>query len=208
MVLTRNSTPPAPEQAAPQPGSDWDTVRMRLADPDAATRRWAARDAAMMPEASALLAERLRVEGEPSVRKVILTSLTRIGDSTAVASLVQCLRCEDDARLRGDAIEAIKALPGAVSDIVPELLRDEDSDVRIQAISMLEVVQDPQVEAWLLEIIEHDPVLNVCAAALNLLNEIGTGAAFAALTRLQARYPDEPYIRFATDLAFRRISGG
>jgi HEAT repeat protein len=188
--------------------ADWDTVRSRLADPDAATRRWAARDAAMMPEASAALAARLREEGEPSVRKVILTSLTRIGDRNAITSLVQCLRCEDDARLRGDAIEAFKALPGAVSEIVTELLGDADSDVRIQAISMLEVVQDPRVEAWLIEIIEHDPVLNVCAAALNLLTEIGTCAASAALTRLQARYPEEPYIRFATDLAFRRIAGG
>lgn len=118
---------------------------------------------------------------------------------------VMTLRNREDAALRNEAIEAMKQLPDEVAPIMHELLADPVSDVRIFAVNILESLRHPEVEAWLIEVIEKDPHVNVCAAALDLLSEVGTEAALQALPRLKTRFADEPYIHFAADLALKRI---
>src|SRR5665647_3173827 len=175
-----------------------------LEDDNPTTRRWAARDLVNCQDVAATLVDRLKREGNLSVREVILTTLTRLGDSTAVAGLVDCLRSED-AALRNEAIEAMKQLPNEVAPIMQGLLADPDPDVRIFAVNILESLRHPDVESWLIEVIETDPHVNVCGTALDLLSEVGTAWAVAALVRLKTRFADEPYIQFAADLALRRI---
>lgn len=177
-----------------------------LSDPDPIARRWAARDLASHPEASAALVERLKSEGDASVREAILLALVEIGDRTAVAGLVECLRSED-AQLRNEAIEAMKLLPEAVAPIMAGLLTDPDPDVRIFAVNVLESLRHPDVERWLIDVIREDEHINVCAAAVDLLGEVGTEAAIAPLESLKGRFGDEPYIAFAVDLALKRIRG-
>jgi HEAT repeat protein len=192
-------------------GAPADTTSTSFADlvaqldaADATVRRRAARDLQGHDGASAVLAARLAGESDAAVRDVILTSLTRRGDAVAVATLVAALRSEDAAR-RNEAIEAMKALPDEVAPVMGALLADPDSDVRIMAVNVLESLRHPQVEAWLIGVIEHDAVVNVCGAAVDLLGEVGTAAARAPLARLLARFADEPYIVFAAGLAQQRI---
>ncbi len=144
------------------------------------------------------------VEQDLSVREVILTTLTRLGDATAVAGLVNCLRSEDTA-LRNEAIEAMKQLPDEVAPIMHGLLTDADPDVRIFSVNVLESLRHPDVETWLIEVIASDLHVNVCATAVDLLSEVGTAAALAPLTQLKARFAAEPYMQFAADLALHRI---
>jgi HEAT repeat protein len=172
---------------------------------DDAARRWAARDLVKHSNASSALLLRLRVETEVSVREVILSALTRIADPTAIAGLVTCLRSED-ASLRNEAIEAMKALPNEVAPIMRGLLIDPDPDVRILAISILESLRHPEVEAWLIDVIDHEPMVNVCGTAVDLLSELGSGASHDALERLKARFSAEPYIQFAAGLALKRTA--
>jgi HEAT repeat protein len=167
-------------------------------------RRWAARDLINCPGITQALVERLKIESMLSVREVILTTLIRLGDPTAVAGLVDCLRSEDPA-LRNEAVEAMKQLPEEVAPIMHGLLTDPDSDVRIFAVNVLESLCHPQVVDWLIEVITTDAHLNVCATALDLLSELGTPAMQEPLERLKARFADEPFIQFAADLALRRI---
>ena len=176
----------------------------QLTDVDPAVRRWAARDLQAYPEATSALVARLQSEDDVSVREIILTSLTRLGGAVAVAGLVDCLRSEN-AQLRNEAIEAMKELPDEVSPIMDGLLVDEDADVRIMAVNILESLRHPRVEAWLIEVIERDPVVNVCGTAVDLLGEVGTPASQVALTHLKQRFASEPYIQFAADLALKRI---
>jgi HEAT repeat protein len=176
-----------------------------LMDDSATTRRWAARDLVNCPNVAAALVARLKLETELSVREVILTTLTQLGDAVAVAGLVDCLRSQD-AALRNEAIEAMKQLPDEVAPIMRGLLGDADSDVRIFAVNVLESLRHPDVEAWLIDVIQRDPHVNVCATAVDLLSEVGTDAAVAALDALKARFPDEPYIKFAANLALRSIA--
>lgn len=175
-----------------------------LEDGNATARRWAARDLVACRDAAAALVDRLKREGDLSVREVILTTLTRLGDATAVAGLVDCLRSED-AALRNEAIEAMKQLPDEVAPIMQVLLADPDPDVRIFAVNILESLCHRDVESWLIEVIDTEPHVNVCGTALDLLSEVGSGAAVAALARLKERFADEPYIQFAADLALGRI---
>jgi HEAT repeat protein len=150
---------------------------------------------------------RLRIEHDESVREIIFTTLTRIGDRTAVDGLVEFLRSED-AALRNEAIEAMKQLPDAVANIMQGLLVDADSDVRIFAVNILESLRHPDVERWLSDVIERDAHVNVCATAVDLLGEVGSRAALEPLLRLKSRFAREPYIQFAADLAIKRILEG
>jgi hypothetical protein len=75
-------------------------------------------------------------------------------------------------------------------------------------VNILESLRHPEVESWLIEVIDSDPHLNVCATAVDLLGEVGSSAAREPLLRLKARYTEEPYIQFAADLALKRINEG
>ena len=90
----------------------------------------------------------LQREEDSSVREIILTTLTQVGDEEAVAGLVNCLRSED-ASLRNEAIEAMKLLPDEVAPIMGQLLKDPDPDVRIFAVNILESLRHEKVEEWL-----------------------------------------------------------
>lgn len=204
----------SPEPAASQaqeelarplrPERDCDVLAAQLHDARAMARRWAARDLIDCPGCSRLLTQRLPMEDDDSVRDVILTTLVRIGDDAAVQSLVECLRSED-AALRNESVEALKQLPEAVAPLMRQLLADQDSDVRIFAVNVLESLRHPLVESWLLEVIAHDPHINVCATAVDLLGEVGSDQALEPLHQLKARFAHEPYIQFAANLALKRI---
>ncbi len=175
-----------------------------LEDDNATTRRWAARDMVNCPDASVALVNRLKCEAELSVREVILSTLTQLGDATAVSGLVDCLR-SDDAALRNEAVEAMKQLPDEVAPMMQGLLSDGDPDVRIFTVNVLESLCHPDVEAWLIEVISTDPHINVCATAVDLLSEVGTQKSLVPLDQLKKRFPDAPYMQFAADLALRRL---
>jgi len=178
----------------------------QLSDPNPTARRWAARDLMNCPEVDSALVERLKIEPEVSVREVIITTLIRLGAPAAVIGLIDCLRSED-AALRNEAIEAMKQLPDEVAPIMRGLLVDPDPDVRIFAVNILESLRHSEVEAWLIEVITHDAHVNVCSTAVDLFSELGTEASLEPLELLKTRFPDDPYIQFATELALKRIRG-
>ena len=175
-----------------------------LTDSSATTRRWAARDLVNCPNSAVILVEQLKREPELSVREVILSTLTQLGDAAAIEGLVDCLRSED-AALRNEAVEAMKQLPDEVAPMMQGLLTDPDPDVRIFTVNILESLCHPDVEAWLIEVISTDAHINVCATAVDLLSEVGTQAALEPLALLKSRFSADPYIQFAANLALRRI---
>ncbi|MEI8254966.1 MAG: HEAT repeat domain-containing protein [Deltaproteobacteria bacterium] len=206
MTLIKKITTDRTQQDERSRGRSCSDLLGQLEDPNPIARRWAVREIVGCPGAADALVERLRAEPEAIVREAIFTSLTRVGDAAAVRGLVDCLRSED-AVLRNGAIEAMQQLPAEVAPIMRRLLIDPDPDVRIFAVNILESLRHPEVEAWLIEVLDQDPHVNVCATAVDLLGEVGTAAAQEPLGRLKARFASEPYIQFAADLALRRASG-
>lgn len=191
--------------AGAEAGYTLEQLLQALQHDEASCRRQAARDLVAYPAASAALFNQLAQEQDTSVREVIFTSLTRIGNEEAVAGLITCLRSED-AMLRNEAIEAMKQLPQEMAPIMGQLLHDPNSDVRIFAVNVLESLCHPEVENWLIEVISHDSHLNVCATAVDLLGEVGSSRAHDALQALKQRFAGEPYIQFAADIALKRIA--
>jgi len=205
MALIRKqdaAAPPAEKRRRERTG---ETLLQQLHDDRPMARRWAARDLVDYPHADAALAERLLMEQDLSVREVILTSLTRLGSPVAIHALLACLRSQD-ASLRNEAIVCMQQLPAEVAPIMQQLLTCDDADLRIFAVNILGALCHPQVEAWLIQVLQQDCHVNVCAAALDLLAEVGTRQALSAIGLVRQRFAEQPYIQFAADLALKRIN--
>ncbi len=183
---------------------DLDSLIHQLHDDDASVRRWAARDLADFPEAVSAMAHRLEVEGEHSVREVIFTTLNRIGGVAVVDGVLPLLRSED-ANLRNGAIEVLSSLPVAVGPRIEALLHDEDVDVRIFTVNLLGDLKHPDVPSWLQQVLQGDAHVNVVAAAIEVLAEVGNHSVLPALTAVRKRFPADPFIGFAADMAQQRI---
>jgi HEAT repeat protein len=175
-----------------------------LENADPAVRRRSAQDLVHCPNAVEALSSQLKREEEVAVREAILETLAKLKQPSAVNELVACLRSED-AALRNEAIETLKHISFDLSETIKILLSDPDADVRIFAINILESRCEPDVESWLIDVIERDENLNVCATAADLLCEVGTEAAVDPLMRLKNRFASDAYIQFASDLALKRI---
>jgi hypothetical protein len=181
-------------------------LRAALENADAGVRRHAARQLAGCVDASSPLVSRLEREEDVAVREIILSSLARLNDVVAVEGLVDCLRSED-AALRNEVIETIQQMGNGVAPVLESLLADPDPDVRIFVVNILDSERLPEVENWLIQVIDRDAHVNVCATAVDQLCEVGTEAAIEPLLRLKARFASEAYIQFAADLALKRIRG-
>jgi HEAT repeat protein len=177
-----------------------------LDSPDAETRWMAARgvsgDAAAVPALAAALAR----EPVPRVREAIMTALMRIGNAASIEAMLPYLRSQD-AWLRAAAIEALQALPEAIAPFMAPLLSDGDSDVRLLATELARNMNAAEANDLLCGLIEREQHPNVCAAAIDVLTEVGTAKALPALEKCAARFADTPFLPFAIAVAIARISG-
>jgi HEAT repeat protein len=202
----KNSDELRPTDQRQQP-RDREGLLKQLDDTDHERRRWAALDLADYPETVERLCRQLEQETEWMVCEAILTSLSRIGGNAAVKGLLPLLRSED-ALLRNSVIEVLQQLPESLSPYIEQMLKDASSDYRIFTIDVLRDLRHPHAPIWLKEVIEQDRHINVCAAAVELLGEIGTPEMIPILKALPQRFLNDPFIQFSVDVAIRRIQGG
>jgi HEAT repeat protein len=207
MALVKSSRPSA--DSDPTPGASGDDRQSWIADLASdvtGRRRAAARALAELPDAVPLLLAHLAKEEALSVRSIILTGLILHKSPMVVAGLMPLLACED-ANLRCGAVEALQEMPDEVAPHVERLLDDPDSDVRIATVMILSSLPHPRVPVWLQRVVATDPHVNVAAAALDALAELGDLDAIDAIESLPGRFPDVSYIAFAADVAIKRIRG-
>ncbi len=183
----------------------FEDLLVQLNSPVATERRWAAKDLADFKDSATDLVKRLLSEEDLSVREQIFLSLMVIAGDVAIQGMISCLK-SDDASLRNQAIETLKQMPDLIEPYIERLLKDPDVDTRIFAINILESLRHPKVIKWLVEVIENDHNVNVCANALDLLAEVGNESALPAIEAVKARFKEEPYIQFVADLAVKRIN--
>ena len=178
------------------------TVSLKDASPDG---RWAAararaNDSASVPQ----LIEALALERDTRVLEAIFTSLACIGSRDSACAVMPYLR-SDDAKIRTLALDALRAMPEASAEFLPQLLADDDVDVRILTCDLTRVVQDADVTLLLCFVLETDADANVCAAAVDVLAEIGDARALPALSRCAARFAHDPFLGFAIRIALDRL---
>jgi HEAT repeat protein len=177
-----------------------------LLSADAESRWSAARALAGSADAVPALAGALAEEVVPRVREAMMTALMRIGDEASVKELLPYLRSED-AGLRAAAIEALQSLPEVISPFMTSLLADRDSDVRLLATELTRNMPAPEATKLLSDLIEHEHQPNVCAAAVDVLAELGTRDAVPALRSCAERFAGTPFLPFAISVAIARILG-
>ncbi|MDR3514211.1 MAG: HEAT repeat domain-containing protein [Azospirillaceae bacterium] len=196
--------PPPAAEAVPLAARDIDALLIDLVAPDSGVRRHAARDLGAHPDAAMALCDRLQAETSSSVRAVLLTSLIRRQSPAVAARLTTFLR-SDDTPLRNAAIEALQEMPDAVAPYLQALLVDPDSDIRIFAVNIVATLRHRRAPEWLTVVIRSDAHVNVCAAAVDGLSEVGGPDALADLHALRHRFADNDFMEFAIDTAIRRI---
>ena len=124
------------------------------------------------------------------------------GQCQGVAALLR----SQDAGLRAATIEALQSLPNAISPYVDQLLEDSDSDVRLLATELVRNMPAENATQALCRLLEREQHANVCAAAIELLAEVGTRDAVPALRSCAERFAGVPFVAFAASTAIARIS--
>jgi len=187
-------------EAAAQPAAGLDKLLSGTDD-----ERWeAARTASSVPDSAALLGRALAQERNPRVREAIFTSLALLGTPAAIEIAIASLR-SDDAHARTEALDALRAMKAAPGPYLAALLKDADVDVRLLACEIARSLPGPEASALLAGLVERETDANVCAAAVEVLAEIGTAQALPALERCQARFQATPFLLFSIRTAADRI---
>ena len=184
-----------------------DGLLKQLASPDPMVRRLGAKDLGKFPDRAVdALADRLTEEEELAVREAIITSLVDIGGPIATRRLILLLRSEDTA-LRNSAMEALQHSVDQVEPHLNDMLADPDPDVRILTVNLIAGLTLPTIPQLLLKAATCDEHVNVVAAALDFLAEVGVQEMIPSLKTVKDRFPGEPFIIFSVDTVIRRIEG-
>jgi HEAT repeat protein len=206
MALVRSGTKAGsagPEAPAPLDGAE---LRCALDAPDAALRARAAIALAGVPGTEALLAARLVIEEHAGAREAILLALARMRSAAAARCLAELLACAD-AALRNGVLDSLAAMPEQAAGLIEDLLAHADPDVRICAVLLLADLDHPKVQPWLLRLLTEQDDPNLCAAAAEVLAEVGDATAVPVLRVVADRFAREPFVVFAARMAIARIAG-
>lgn len=181
-------------------------AQLDAADP--AQRRQAARSLAGDPGAVAPLCARLAHEDDVSVWDAILTALAQIGSGTALTGLLGYLRAEP-AQLRNEVLETLKTFPqDEILLRLEPLLSDPDPHTRIAAIQLIAALGNPQGVELLGGVLKREQHVNVAAAAVELLAEMGASGSVPVLEAARRRFAAHPFMSFAIDTALQGIRQG
>jgi HEAT repeat protein len=167
--------------------------------------RWAAaRTCDPSAESVAALSQALAKEDDQRVREAIFTKLVLAATPESVAAILSCLRA-DDANIRTGALDALRAMPQVAEPYLESLLADPDPDVRLLACEIARQISGTKATGILCTLLDREVHKNVCAAAVDVLAEIGNVQALPVLARLGERFPQEPFLLFAIKIASERI---
>jgi HEAT repeat protein len=150
------------------------------------------------------LLARLHDAQSAPTRSALLEALVARRSAVEVQGLLKLLRTQNGF-LRIAVVEALQQMPELVHGEIDALLRDEDPEVRIFTIALLETLDHPAIRRWLLAVLEQDANPHVCAAAIDLLGEVGDHSAVAPLRAVKARFPGVGVVAFAVDVALGQI---
>ena len=199
MPLVRKTTE-ANSIAAPDLASIVDKLASASDD-----ERWlAARAAGNIPGTEKALGEALRKERDARVREAMFTSLARIASAESVGFLAATLR-SDDAILRTGALDALRSMQEKASPWLSGLLHDSDADVRLLACEIARHTSGSDAQVLLCELLDVETQPNVCAAAIEVLAEIGGAQALPALARCAERFRTAPFLVFSIKVVTDRI---
>ena len=160
------------------------------------------------PMSADALARHLANEADLARRAHLLAALVALASREAVTALTDLLHHTDPA-VRSAGVEGlVRMAPDLSQPAIAKLLRDPSPDIRIRALDAVERVPDPQIETWLVALLDCEKDTNVCGVVLDLLADIGTQASVPAILSARLRFANAPFVAFAADLALSQIAEG
>ncbi|MGB3724364.1 MAG: HEAT repeat domain-containing protein [Glaciecola sp.] len=181
-----------------------DNILDVLINDDINARRNAAKQAFMYPEWVNEYSQIIQDEPCFEVREALFYALQKIGNADVVAALIPLLSSED-VWIRNAVIEVLQCIPNEIEGHIIGLLNDRDSDVRIFAIDILQVLAHKKSPEWLMSVLKDEEHVNVVAAAVDRLAELGSPEMVPAIKDVAMRFRNEPYIQFACNTAIERM---
>ena len=112
----------------------------------------------------------------------------------------------DDANLRTGALDALRAMPQACRPHLPALLADSDADVRLLSCELARGLPDEEANRLLCDLLERETEKNVCAAAIEVLAEIGRPEALPVAGALRSALRRRSLHRLRLKVATERIA--
>lgn len=185
--------------------TETDDTLKSLADPDPDRRWMAAREAAANVGGAAALAASLRTESDARVREAMFTSLARIGTPETAGTAISLLR-SDDAALRTGALDALRLMVSRMPELLATLLKDQDVDVRILSCDLARGLPSAQAATLMCGVLDHETYANVCAAAVDVLAEVGGAEALPSLRRCELKFRATPFLAFAIKAVIERLT--
>ena len=177
-----------------------DEIELALLTGDASARRAALSAVGKGSDFVPILSDALETEDDPATIELIFTRLARIGTSDAVDAMVPLLASEN-ALLRNKAVETMMTMGAVVVPAISKVIQDPDVDVRIQAVAVIAELPVKDAQALLTRLITKDDNVNVCACAVEAIIELGGEHFTEQLEALAARFPNEPSLGFAIEMA-------
>lgn len=194
-----------PAKKHPLPERDAREILQLLRDPDPDLRWAAARDAATADGGGAALAAALPGENDPRVREAMFTGLAQLGTADAVEAVIALLR-SDDANLRSGALDALRLMVPKVHDLLPRLLVDQDTDIRILSCELARALESAAEATRLMcGVLDQDAEANVCAAAVEVLAEVAGPEALPSLQHCAVKFEGTPFLAFAIKAVIERV---
>jgi len=111
----------------------------------------------------------------------------------------------DDANLRMGALDALRAMIGVARQALPELLADPDADIRVICCDLARELPSSEATSLLCGLLSRETEPNVCAAAVDVLAEIGDVDALPCLRACAVRFHGATFLTFAIKIAMDRI---
>jgi HEAT repeat protein len=151
-----------------------------------------------------ILKDALSREPAPRIREAIFTSLARIRTPESAEAVLPFL-ASDDASMRAGALDALRAMPAATAVHLARVLSDKDPDVRLLACELARNQPAKDASRLLGNLLATESQANVCAAAVEVVAEVGGPELLPVLAECAARFPDDPFLAFAVQVASERI---
>ncbi|HBT47476.1 MAG TPA: hypothetical protein DEA73_06315 [Peptococcaceae bacterium] len=157
-------------------------------------------------EAAAALARALQREKDPLVREAVIGALLVCDTRAVIAEMATLLRSED-ATNRSAAFEVLTyRCDDEVIEIFEQLLQDGDRDVRVMTVHALGRSRCGRSAELFRRVIREDGDVNVVAAAVEYLGEMGEPSDAALIQKALERFR-HPYFEWIARRALGRLMG-
>ena len=179
-------------------------VEQLLLNTDPNVRREGIRYADLATETVLLLLNHLQQENNFLVLETLMLAFEKSKDDQVVAPMLALLGSED-VWLRNRAQEVLLQFPHSVMEQVRSVYAISKTDEKIFLMNLMKDLVHPRVAACVIEVLQTETEVNVVAAALEVLLEIGDATCLPVLDALMARFEGNTFISFSIESVKERV---